>query len=78
MDKNTEIIFNLFLMKIRDEFFYWNHLYPDSLEAYENFLSTSGFKMLKDCFPENEKIGNILAGYLTIYERDCVYNYIEK
>jgi hypothetical protein len=57
MNENTEIIFNLFLF----EFYFssigventcFNTL--DSWEDYDDYRCGYDFKIVKDCFPENE------------------------
>lgn len=56
MDKHTEIIFNLFIMK----YFNTSCGYPEDYHSnvmeviYRSISSADNFKSYKSCFPENE------------------------
>ena len=54
MNKDTELIFNLFIMKFNDDYYVELKTYPRDEFNYNLCLRHAEFKMLKDCFPENE------------------------
>lgn len=53
MDKNAEIIFNLFLMELWKDFNCAGYEIKD-IEDCLQIYNLNSFSMLKDCFPENE------------------------
>jgi len=71
MDKNTEIIFNLFVMEFISGYYRDNPWVSHirSAEEYKSLLEIDLIKVGLDCFPVNEYC------YNGIYIKD--YNYIE-
>jgi hypothetical protein len=55
MDKELEIIFNLFIYEFMDCYYLGEKIEIDSEITYKTLLGLSQFKLLKDCFPIGER-----------------------
>jgi hypothetical protein len=55
MDKELEIIFNLFIYEFMDCYYLGEKIEIDSEITYKTLLGLSQFKLLKDCFPVGER-----------------------
>jgi len=78
MDKHTEIIFNLFIMK----FFYEHIELSEDAEAEYDWITNNSewFQYCKSCFPENEIACNTIIVGDARADLDCnvIYNGVVK